>query len=84
MMTKNEFFDNWSEDILKSLQVIVGKKSNIPYSINCYEEKGIWIISEIGERQDVSIIMEGEESTVFTKLNKIVRGEVKLRERRNQ
>lgn len=81
-MTKNEFLESWSEDILKNVQVSVGKKSNIPYSINCYEENGIWLISEVGERQEVSIIIEGEENLVFEKLNKVVRGELKLKERR--
>ncbi|WP_455717074.1 hypothetical protein [Anaerosporobacter sp.] len=81
-MTKSEFIQSWSDVILKSLQVVVGKKSNIPHSINCYEENGVWIISEIGERQDVSIIIEGKESLVFDKLNRIVRGELKLKERR--
>lgn len=75
-MTKNEFLEKWSEDVLKRVRVIVGSKSVLAYSINCYEENGIWVISRIGERQEGTIIYEGEENFIFEKLNKIVCGKL--------
>lgn len=76
-MKKSEFLQKWDEQILRYADVIVGKRTNIPYSINCYEENGLWVISVVGERQDESIRLRGDENFVFDELDSMVCVKVK-------
>lgn len=76
-MKKSEFLQKWDEEILRYADVIVGKRTNIPYSTNCYEENGLWVISVVGERQDESIRLRDDESLVFDELDTIMCVKVK-------
>ena len=40
----------------------------MPYSMGCYEEAGTWYLYEVGERQNCSIIKEGNEDDVISHL----------------
>lgn len=71
-MTKSEFLQKWDEKSLRYADVIVGKRTNIPYSTNCYEEDGLWVISVVGERQDESIRIKDDENLVFDELDCMV------------
>lgn len=53
---------------LKKYNIFVGEKSNVPYSMGCYEEAGTWYLYEVGERQNCSIIKEGNEDDVISHL----------------
>lgn len=71
-MNKQEFLEKWDKDTLLETHCIVGEKDYFPYSYNCYFEDGKWKIVDIGDRNDIGIICEGDEETVFTKLDRLV------------
>lgn len=50
---------------LKKYNIFIGEKSNVPYSMGCYEEAGTWYLYEVDERQNCSIIKEGKEDDVI-------------------
>lgn len=75
-MTKKEFLEyvkNNNIDLKKS-NVIVGEKSNTPFSIGCYEEGSSWHLYEVDERQNFSILKSGEEKEIFNYLYFKLRG----------
>ena len=50
-MTKTELieFINSEGIDLSRYGIVLGSKSNTPYTLGCYEEYGIWYIYEVGE-----------------------------------
>lgn len=79
-MTKNEFMEYVRQNKidLKKYNVIIGEKSNVPYTIGCYEEDTKWHIYEVGERQNCSIIKSGDEKEIFKYLYFKLRGRVSM------
>ena len=66
-MTKNElmeFINSEGIDLSRS-GIVLGSKSNTPYTMGCYEENGLWYIYEVGERQDFGIINSGNEEEIM-------------------
>lgn len=61
---------------LKKYNIYIGEKSNIPYSMGCYEDAGKWYLYEVGERQNYSIIKEGSEDEVIKHLYFKIRGRI--------
>lgn len=77
-MKRKEFLEKWDKKTLEHYNFVIGRKTNIPYSTGCYREKDVWYIYGVGERQNLVVIMQGNEEDVFTKLNKILLGKVEL------
>ncbi len=79
-MTKSEFLEYVRQNRidLKKYNVIVGEKSNVPYTIGCYEEDTSWYLYEVGERQNSSIIQHGDENEIFNYLYFKLRGRVSI------
>lgn len=63
---------------LKKYNIVIGEKSNVPYSVGCYEEAGTWYLYEVGERQNFSVIKEGNEDDVIKHLYFMIRGTISL------
>lgn len=63
---------------LKKYNIVIGEKSNVPYSVGCYEEAGTWYLYEVGERQNFGILMEGNEDDVIKHLYFMIRGTIRL------
>lgn len=63
---------------LKKYDIFIGEKSNVPYSMGCYEENGTWYLYEVGERQNFSIVKEGNEDDVMKYLYFTIRGIISL------
>ena len=61
---------------LKKANIFLGQKSSIPFSIGCYEEEGVWYLYEVGERQNIRIVKEGNEDEVIRHLYYKIRGRV--------
>lgn len=78
-MNKNELmaFVKSNNIDLKKYNIFIGKKSNVPYSIGCYEETGTWYLYEVGERQNFSIVKEGKEDDVIKYLYFKIRGRIR-------
>lgn len=62
---------------LKKANIFLGQKSNIPFSIGCYEENGVWYLYEVGEMQNTEIVKEGNEEEVIRHLYYKIRGRMK-------
>ena len=63
---------------LKKYNIVIGEKSNVPYSVGCYEEDGTWYLYEVGESQNFSIVKEGNEDDVMKYLYFTIRGIISL------
>lgn len=50
---------------LSANKIVLDSKTNVPFSIGCYFENGLWNLYEVGERQDFYIIESGNEEAVF-------------------
>ena len=64
---------------LELLDIVVGSKTNVPYSYGVYFQDGKWFLYGVGERQDFSIIEEGDEDTIFKWLYNITLATAKER-----
>ena len=72
------------EEIMKNLEInleylniVIGRKTNVPFSIGCYEEDKKWFLYSVGERQNLSIIQQGDEDRIFKFLYMITLGKMK-------
>lgn len=83
-MKKEEFLSKWDEKTLNYYNFVIGRKTNIPYSTGCYQEGEKWNLYGVGERQNIAITAQGTEEEIFEKLDKILKGEIKLKERRER
>lgn len=79
-MTKQEFLEyvKTNNIDLKKYNIVIGEKSNVPYTIGCYEEGTEWKLYEVGERQNFSVIKSGDEKEIFTYLYFKLCGSVNL------
>lgn len=50
---------------LNQLNIVIGRKTNVPFSTGCYFENGNWILYDVDERQNFSIIESGDEDRIF-------------------
>jgi len=53
---------------LERLNIVVVRKTNIPYSKGCYQENDIWYFYDVNERQDLVITKTGAEDEIFSYL----------------
>lgn len=83
-MKKEEFLSKWDKETLEYYNFVVGRKTNVPYSTGCYEQDNVWVIYEVGERQDFGILAQGTEEEMFAKLDRFVQAEIELKERRER
>lgn len=69
-MTKREFLEYVKQNNidLKKYNIVIGEKSNVPYTIGFYKEGAVWQLYEVGERQNFSIIKSGTEKEIFNYL----------------
>lgn len=83
-MNRLDFIEKIKEQniTLEQLDVVIGEKTNVPFSTGCYENNGEWHIYNVGERQNFVITATGKEEEIFDKMYKIVIGKVRLMERR--
>lgn len=66
---------------LDLLNIVIGRKSNVPDSLGCYEENNIWKIYEVGERQNFDIIASGSEDEIFEEMYSLIKGKIKIMQR---
>ena len=83
-MKKEEFLKKWNEEILEHYNIVVGKKTNVPYSTGCYQERGERFIYKVGERQNLVVVQQGVEDEIITTLNEIVEAKREQEERRER
>lgn len=61
---------------IEQLNIVIGRKTNVPFSTGCYFEDGNWILYDIDERQKFSIIEKGNEDQIFKFLYMITMGKI--------
>ncbi|MED3908462.1 hypothetical protein FQP34_13130 [Peribacillus simplex] len=66
-MTRNEYKNKIKElgIDLQEFKIVIGRKTNVPFSTGCYFEDGNWILYNVDERQNFSIIEKGNEDRIF-------------------
>lgn len=62
---------------LESLNIVIGRNTNIPYSKGCYQENDIWYFYDVNERQDLVITKTGTEDEIFSYLYLITKALLK-------
>ncbi|PJI07813.1 MULTISPECIES: hypothetical protein [Clostridium] len=62
---------------LERLNIVIGRKTNVPYSKGCYQENDIWYFYDVNERQDLVITKTGTEDEIFGYLYLITRALLK-------
>ncbi len=77
---RDEFYKNWDDETLREVNVVVGTKACDEYTTCCYEEAGQWHIGGTNDDKELSVVASGEEKYIFTKLDKLVRLKISLRE----
>ena len=77
---KVEFEKNWNIDKLKDISVEVGSKTTSQYTTCCFYEDGQWHIGGTNEGTEITVVSSGDEKSIFTKLDKLVRLKISLRE----
>ncbi len=82
-MLQSEFMKKVADEKinLDKLNVVIGRTTNVPFSLGCFKEDSVWKIYEVGERQDFGIISEGSEDEIFDKMYRLIMGEIKSRNR---
>lgn len=79
---REEFYNNWDEDTLSQLSVMVDEKATAPYSTCCYKEDELWHIAGTNNDDELIVVESGDEAYIFTKLDKLVRLKISLRDQR--
>ncbi|MCM3674564.1 hypothetical protein M3699_11850 [Peribacillus simplex] len=77
-MTRSEY-ENKIKELgvdLQELNIVIGRKTNVPFSTGCYFEDGSWILYDVDERQNSSIIEKGNEDRIFKFLYMIMMGKI--------
>ncbi len=80
---REQFYNNWDEDTLSQLNVVVDKKATAPYSTCCYKEDELWHIAGTNNDDKLIVVESGDEAYIFTKLDKLVRLKMSLRNQRD-
>ena len=75
-MKQKEYEDNIKRLGLKLelLNIVVGRKTNVPFSTGVYFQDGKWILYDVDETQNFTIFKEGDEDTIFKWLYSITLG----------
>ena len=57
-MTRDEYEKKVRENGINidALNIVIGRITNIPDSMGCYQDQGIWKIYNIGERQNFVVV----------------------------
>ncbi|MBD7912078.1 hypothetical protein [Clostridium cibarium] len=78
-MKRAEYLSKIKDDDinLERLNIVIGRKTNIPYSKGCYEENDIWYFYDVNERQDLVITKTGTEDEIFSYLYLITKALLK-------
>ncbi|CAN7480616.1 hypothetical protein LJR015_004713 [Peribacillus frigoritolerans] len=77
-MTRNEY-ENKIKELginLQEFNIVIGRKTNVPISTGCYFEDGDWVLCDVDERQNSSIIERGNEDRIFKYLYMITLGKI--------
>ncbi|BBU40861.1 MULTISPECIES: hypothetical protein [Aeribacillus] len=77
-MTRTEY-ENKIKELgidLEELNIVIGRKTNVPFSTGCYFEGDNWILYNVDERQNFSIIERGNENQIFKFLYMITMGKI--------
>ena len=61
---------------LEQLNIVIGRKTNVPFSTGCYFEDGNWVLYGVDERQNFLIIEKGDEDRIFKFLYMITMGKI--------
>lgn len=81
VIDKEEFYKNWDDEDLALINLVVGEKTKEPYTTCCFKEGELWHIGGNNEEtHELIIIYSGDEEYIFTKLDKIARIKISLRE----
>lgn len=80
VIDREEFDRNWDKYTLETVGVVVGEKTTEAFTTCCYYEDGQWNIGGNNEEDDLSVVASGDEEYIFTKLDKLVRLKISLRE----
>lgn len=74
-MTQREFWDYVKRnDIgLQAYNIVVGTKSNEPYTVGCYEGLEHWMLYEVANDGTSTVFFTGTEEEVFRMLYGILR-----------
>ncbi|MFF2500724.1 hypothetical protein [Peribacillus sp. NPDC058075] len=77
-MTRNEYENKINElgIDLQEFNIVIGRATNVPFSTGCYFEDGSWILYDVDERQNSSIIEKGNEDRIFKFLYMITMGKI--------
>lgn len=78
-MTRDEYEKKVRENgiNLDRLNIVIGRITNIPDSMGCYQDQGIWKIYKVGERQNFVVVKEGNEEEIFETMYKVTKGMLK-------
>ncbi len=79
-LSKDEFYKNWDDSTLHAVDIIVGKEELRPYATYCFCEEGQWHIAGTNDDTELNVVSSGDEEMIFTKLDKLVRLKISLRE----
>ncbi|PCD07709.1 hypothetical protein CMV16_10430 [Peribacillus simplex] len=77
-MKRNEY-ENKIKELgvdLQELNIVIGRKTNVPLSTGCYFEDGNWTLYDVDERQNSSIIERGYEDRMFKFIYMITMGKI--------
>lgn len=61
---------------LERLNIVIRRKTNVPFSTGCYFEDGEWVLYGVDERQNFSIVEKGDEDRIFKFLYMITMGKI--------
>lgn len=78
VIDSEEFYNNWDEETLQAINVVVGEKATASYTTCCYEENGLWNIAGTNQDTELNVVESGDEAYIFTKLDKLVRLKLSL------
>jgi hypothetical protein len=75
-MTRDEYEKKVRENGINidALHIVIGRITNIPDSMGCYQDQGIWKIYKVGERQNLVVVEEGNEADIFESMYKLTLG----------
>ena len=59
---------------------MVGENTGAFFTTFCYEAEGQWHIGGTNDNEELSVVASGDEKYIFTKLDKLVRLKISLRE----
>ncbi|WP_201780838.1 hypothetical protein [Aneurinibacillus tyrosinisolvens] len=64
---------------MERLDIVIGRKTNVPFSKGCYYDGGQWNLYDVDERQNFVVTQRGSEEEIFRWLYMITLGLAKAR-----